>query len=65
MPETKFKANDQYIITYEDITSQNRIRKYTTCYTDEQSKHYLMKCLERHGRGCNARIVPARQLTAD
>lgn len=27
MPETKFKANDQYIITYEDITSQNRIRK--------------------------------------
>lgn len=56
-----YKANEQYIITYEDV-SDSRIRKHTTAYDEDQAKYYLLKCLERHGRGSNARICRAHEI---
>ena len=57
----KDTANEQLIITYED-QYDHKIRKYSTAYTQEQAKHYLMKCVELHGRRVNARVVPAKEL---
>ena len=54
-------CNEQFIIIYTD-PKDHRIRKYATAYTDEQCKHYLMKCLEKIGRNQNVRAVPAKDL---
>lgn len=54
-------ANEQLIITYED-PDNHTIHKYATAYSEEQGKYYLMKCLERHGRYSNARIVSGKEL---
>ena len=56
-------ANEQLIIVYEDA-QDHRIHKYDTAYNDQQAKEALMRCVERHGRGCNTRIVAARMLSA-
>jgi hypothetical protein len=54
-------SNEQLIITYED-SNDHRIHKYCAAYTEDQAKHYLMKCVERHGRTVNVRIIPAKEL---
>lgn len=56
-------ANEQLIITYED-QYDHKIRKYTTAYSESQAKHYLMKCLEQHGRRANARVIAAKDLSS-
>lgn len=61
MSFTTYKSNEQLIITYED-PFDHKIRKYTTAYTEDQAKHYLMKCVETHGRQVNARIMNGKDL---
>lgn len=52
-------ANEQMLIIYTDPATR-AIKKYTTAYNKEQEEFYFMKCLERHGRKADVRIVPAK-----
>ncbi len=60
MSKDTIETNEQLIVTYEGPNSE--IKKYTTAYNEEQAKHYLMKCLERHGGESKARVVMGKQL---
>jgi hypothetical protein len=51
-------ANEQLLIIYEDEKS-HKIRKYSAAYDDNMAREYLLACVERHGRRCNARVVKA------
>jgi len=53
-------SNEQMIITFEG--PNHEIKKYTTAYTDEQAKHYLIRCMMKHGRAAKARIVFGAEL---
>jgi hypothetical protein len=55
------KPNEQFIITYED--NRGKLHAYTSAYTRDECNHYLLKCLNRYGRGCNAKYVPGKELT--
>lgn len=53
------KPNEQILIVY-----GNKYEKkiYTTAYTKDQANEALMKCLERFGRNCQAKIVYSSEI---
>lgn len=54
-------VNEQNVIVYQN--RMNEMVVYDSCYTTEQGNEALMKCLERFGRDCRARIVPAKSIS--
>jgi|HubBroStandDraft_2_1064218.scaffolds.fasta_scaffold130992_4 hypothetical protein len=51
-------ATEQLLIVYEDA-NDHCIRKYSAAYDDDMAREYLVACVKRHGRSCNARVVKA------
>jgi len=52
-------VNKQMIIIYTDPNS-GVIKRESTSYTTDQQEYYFMKCLEKHGKRANVRVVPAQ-----
>lgn len=52
------RSNEQYVVVF---TSNGTDSVYSATYSEEQDKNYLIKCLQKHGRNCNARVIPAKQ----
>lgn len=57
---TERKVNEQLVITYEG--PEHEIKKYTTAYTEDQAKYYHTRCVLKHGREANVRVVAGKDL---